>query len=387
MKQIIALFLLSNLVFSTAFTQDGISFSDAKWFDLLAKAKKENKVIFMDAYTTWCGPCKKMSRTTFTDKEVGQFYNANFINVKKDMEKGEGIQLAKEYNVKVYPTLLFIDGDGKIVHRAAGFLNGKEFLELGNVANDPTQRLSALDDQYSRGDRHPDFLHKYAMAKFYAMDAGYAEIGEAYMKTQEDWMTKENMKFIYQFADNSDSELFNYLIKNRTAFVEEFGERAITGKIQNLINQELAMSEGEAAIEKAKVIFPKVYPEKGEFMYSQFVMTYYRQMEEGDKFAQAAIAHYKKYAPRNSDELNNVAWTFYEEVENKKYLKQALKWSKESVKMDNIYYNNDTLAALYFKLGKKGKAEKIALKAIELAKAEKEDYSMTEELLNEIRNN
>ncbi len=387
MKQIIFLISLAFFINANSFSQEGISFSDADWFEILATAKKENKVIFMDAYTTWCGPCKKMSRSTFTDKKVGEFYNANFINVKKDMEKGEGIQLAKEYNVRAYPTLLFIDGDGKIAHRAVGFLNAEEFLDLGNLANDPTKRLSALDEKYAAGNKNAEFLYEYAKVKYNAMDPAYALIGEDYMKTQEEWGTKENMKFIFQFADNSESVLFDYLIKNRMAFVEEFGERAIERKIQNIVNQELAMAEGDKVLERAKKIFPKIYPEKGAYMYSQFKLTYFRQMEEGDNFAKAAIEHYKKFTPKNGDELNNVAWTIYETVDNKKYLKHALKWAKKSVKLEDNYYNNDTVAAVYFKLGKKGKAEKIALRAIELAKSENEDYSLTEELLQKIREN
>ena len=95
MRQIIILFAFAILIGTSSSAQEGIVFSDGTWFQLLEKAKKEDKVIFMDAYTTWCGPCKKMARETFTQKSVGEFYNTNFINVKMDMEKGEGIQLAR----------------------------------------------------------------------------------------------------------------------------------------------------------------------------------------------------------------------------------------------------------------------------------------------------
>ena len=107
-------------------------------------------------------------------------------------------------------------------------------------------------------------------------------------------------------------------------------------------------------------------------------------MNDWDNFAKAAVDHYDNYTAKSADELNNVAWTFYEEIENKKQLKCAVNWSKEAVKMENNYYNNDTLAALYYKLGKKVKAKSTALVAIELAKKEGEDYSITEELLSKI---
>ena len=86
----------------------GMQFETGSFEEIKAKAKKENKLIFLDAYTTWCGPCKWMAKTVFTNDTVAQYYNANFINAKIDMEKGEGIELAKKYAVRCYPNLLMV---------------------------------------------------------------------------------------------------------------------------------------------------------------------------------------------------------------------------------------------------------------------------------------
>lgn len=384
MRQVVILLAFMIFIGMNSHAQEGIVFTEGTWFQILDKAKKEDKVIFMDAYTTWCGPCKKMARETFTQESVGDFFNTNFINVKMNMEKGEGIQLAREYRVRAYPTLLFIDGDGKEVHRALGYHDGEKFLEVGNVAADPSRRTSSMDARYEKGERNPEFLYNYAMMKFNAMDPMYDEIANAYMETQDDWMKEGNMNFIFKMANSSESKLFDFMIENRSLFEKQFGERAIAGKIQNMISQELAMAEGGDILGKAKSIFSKVYPEEADFMYSQFKVAYYGQMSEWQNFAQAAVDHYDKYTAKSADELNNIAWTFYEEIDNKKQLKCALKWSKQAVEMENNYYNHDTLAALYYKLGKKGKAKKTALAAIELAKKEGEDYSITEELLRKI---
>ena len=66
-------------------------------------------------------------------------------------------------------------------------------------------------------------------------------------------------------------------------------------------------------------------------------------------------------------------------------LKKALKWAEQSVELDSQYYNNDTLAALYFKLRKKKKGIRAAEQAIELAKANGEDYGPTQEILDMLR--
>jgi|TARA_R110000782_G_scaffold236819_3_gene322974 thioredoxin len=112
-------------------TPDGIQFYKGAWKETLAIAKKENKLIFLDVYATWCGPCKKLKAYTFSDANVGSFYNNNFINVATDGEKGEGIELAKKYGVKAYPTLLFINSSGEIVYKTAGYHKADDFELLG----------------------------------------------------------------------------------------------------------------------------------------------------------------------------------------------------------------------------------------------------------------
>lgn len=116
-------------------TEEGIQFFTGTWQQALDKAKNENKYIFLDAYASWCGPCKMMKHKTFTDKAVAEFYNKNFISVAVDMEKGEGPVLANKYAVEAYPTLIYFKPDGKLIGKAMGFRKAKEFLEIGVEAS------------------------------------------------------------------------------------------------------------------------------------------------------------------------------------------------------------------------------------------------------------
>mgnify|MGYP000949200888 CR=1 FL=1 len=112
--------------------ETGIIFFSGTWQQCLDKAKKEKKLVFLDAYADWCGPCKMMKHKTFTDKKVGEFYNKYFLNIALDMEKGEGPQLAEKYQVTAYPTLLFFNSDGQIIGKAVGYYSPKEFIKLIN---------------------------------------------------------------------------------------------------------------------------------------------------------------------------------------------------------------------------------------------------------------
>jgi thioredoxin 1 len=128
------IFLFLSLLISTVgFSQEvGIIFQQDAWGKVIQKAKAENKLIFMDAYTTWCGPCKAMQAKVFPDKKLGSFFNDNFVNVKVDMEAGEGLALGIKYPVKGYPTLFFIDPkSGKIVNQALGYKTPEQLLQIG----------------------------------------------------------------------------------------------------------------------------------------------------------------------------------------------------------------------------------------------------------------
>ncbi len=116
---------------SVSETETGISFHQGTWEEALQLAEKEGKPIFLDISASWCGPCKKLKATTFPDEEVGEFYNANFINVMVDGEKGEGIELARKFEIKGYPSLIFFDSNGEFIAQTTGYRNPEQFIEIG----------------------------------------------------------------------------------------------------------------------------------------------------------------------------------------------------------------------------------------------------------------
>jgi thiol:disulfide interchange protein len=117
------------------YSVDGIHFFKGSWESALEKAEDEGKLIFLDAYASWCGPCKRMAATTFKNKEVGDFFNKNFINFKMDMEKHkDGRRLSQKYRLTAYPTLYFIDASESIAHKSVGGLNNSQALRFGKEA-------------------------------------------------------------------------------------------------------------------------------------------------------------------------------------------------------------------------------------------------------------
>jgi thioredoxin 1 len=109
----------------------GIQFIEANWSKAIAEAKKQKKMIFIDAYTSWCGPCRMLKQNTFTDKAVGEFFNKNFINIALDMEQGDGIAFAAKYQIVAYPTLLIINADQTSTSVTEGYMPPAQLLEFG----------------------------------------------------------------------------------------------------------------------------------------------------------------------------------------------------------------------------------------------------------------
>ncbi len=121
--------VLLALLFSVFTASAQIKFETGNFKSLLEKSVAEDKLIFVDAYAAWCGPCKMMSSNIFPLKEVGDYFNKNFVNAKIDMEKGEGPALARRYKITGYPTFLILDSKGKEISRIVGASrSGSDFI-------------------------------------------------------------------------------------------------------------------------------------------------------------------------------------------------------------------------------------------------------------------
>jgi len=111
-----------------------IVFIENSWDEAIKQAGQQHKYIFVDAYTTWCGPCMMLKAQTFTNKKAADFYNANFINLSLDLEKGAGPQFAVKWQIKSIPTLIIFDAKGKPILGAAGFISADDLIRFGKHA-------------------------------------------------------------------------------------------------------------------------------------------------------------------------------------------------------------------------------------------------------------
>jgi thioredoxin-related protein len=383
MRILLVFIFISHLMFGQE--ELAIHFIDNDLTTALEQSKTEAKLVFIDAYTTWCGPCKMMDRDVFSDSAVGQFFNANFVNLKLDMEKGSGIKLAQKYQIRGYPSFLFINSEGVLIHQGIGYQPVPSFMHMGAVALDPNKQLPALEKAYLNGDRSEDLLYNYTNALIEARDEKSKIIGEEYLAGQESWTTRKNMELIAQLASEYDDPYFNFIVNKRHLFIKEFGEGRVDGIILRHIENHLLTNIEKVDMVKAKQIYDQTFPSsKAGVYFDNFELDYYDALGQKDIYIDKARNYVKKNPNLSATALNSLAWNFYEKIDDKKALKWATKWAQKSVDLEDGYYNNDTLAALYYKQHNKKKALKYAQKAIELAKATGLDFSETSALLEQI---
>ncbi|MCO6461154.1 MAG: thioredoxin family protein [Saprospiraceae bacterium] len=358
----------------------GINFETGNWASILKKAKAENKLIYVDAYTTWCGPCKMMKKNIFPDKTVGDYYNQHFVNAQIDMEKGEGLKIAKDYDIRAYPSHLFVNGDGELVHKGLGYMDVNEFVELGKQANDPDHQYATLKKRFDAGDRDPVLMTNYLDLLMQMGDEEGDRVAAEYFKNQKDLTTPQNLKYLSAFAINPSSPNHHLVLENKDALVKARGSDFLNelAYYYTMMSIKKGLNQDEAIRE-----ISKIYPEKSGIL-SFYTKIYFSRKNKDNQAYTNALLEY--LTPENieqfsSNELNSYAWYIYENVEGLSNIRQALGWALTSVDKDSNYANNDTLAWLYFKLGDIENAKATAKIAIELGKAAGEDTSSTEELL------
>jgi thioredoxin-related protein len=225
--------LLVQVVFTPIFVfgQEGIQFeSHLSWKDILTEAKSEKKFIFLDCYTTWCGPCKFMNAEIFSKKQVGDYFNARFINVAVQMDKtamdceeikawySKADSISKQFKVNSYPTYLFFSSDGQILHRVVGRTTTiQEFIAKGKDAVDSSKQFYTLMEHWREHKNDSFFLLSTLKASLDAADEKQSiVICDDYIESLRSPISRDNIKLFEQLIHSSKDKSFKFFLKNMT---------------------------------------------------------------------------------------------------------------------------------------------------------------------------
>ncbi|MFM2305393.1 MAG: hypothetical protein RLZZ367_62 [Bacteroidota bacterium] len=391
MKKLLPIVCLLLLGTTFATKAQGIEFiHDKKFQEILDMAKAQNKLVFMDCYTSWCGPCKRLAATVFPDSTVGQFYNSTFVNTKFDMEKDEGVAISSKYAIRAYPTLLWLDGDGNVKHKIVGGLDVAGLLQNGQKAIDPTPGiLTGMKKQYADGKRDVDFLCDY-VGTLNSAGENYDAVFKEYLDklTVKELTDPKHTRTIFNLTKDIKSPGLSYLMKNHDYYLNLVGVQPFNQKINMIATKAVTeapraddKSMFEGAINLLKTHKAADYDEQIQ----RLSLQYYEHMNDWTSYDKTATQYVKKYAAKRIPVLNDIAWTYFLNVNDTKLLEKATKWAYKCVNTDNKYTYNVTYAYLLYKQNNYKEAERACDYAIIRAKEENTNPSSATALKDAIK--
>ena len=372
---IIAHYILLLMAVNTGFGQNRkINFIEKPWVEIVALAKAQDKLIFLDGYTTWCGPCKWIAANMFTNDSIADFYNNKFICAHFDMEKGEGLQLARTYQVKAYPTLLFINGKGEMVHKRVGAPQKvADYFEMGNTAMTPGEGFAAYQKKFQDGERDQKFMMKY----FERLQGAYMPINEPlsqYFSSQkeDDLLSRTNWEMMYKYVTDPESKEFSFFLNHRKEYSKLYTFDSVDQKISNtyaqsLVNLARSRSFSESMYNEAKQKIRNTGYEGADKVFFLCDLS----IIPGERFFEIAYNGLDKWYSNDYAMLSKIALYFCQNTGDQKYLEKAAEWAKKSIEIKNLSENNDIYANILYKMGNKTAAIKYEKIAIELAVKEK----------------
>jgi thiol-disulfide isomerase/thioredoxin len=378
MKSFLATLAFSLTLALASLSAQGIEFFHGTWPEALAKAKTEQKFIFVDAYAAWCGPCKMMASKVFPQEKVGTYFNANFVNLKIDMEKPENAEFAGKYPVSAYPTLMFLDSTGKVVQKAIGAKDADQLLEFGQKVQGRADKSGDYEKQYKEGNRDPKFLLDYVRS-LNAAGKPSLKITNEYIATQQDLTTDFNLQFLYEGTLEADSRVFDLLAKNKSKATALLGEEKVNTRLEKACRNTVKKAiefKNEELLNEAKSKMKTALPARAEAFGYEAEMYFYSATKDSKNYLKAAQGYQKHEVKNNAAKLNDLVVNLLRAFpDDAKVLDQAEKWAKSAAENGGLPEYYLTLAEVYKRQGNKAKAKESAEKARK-AIGEKDEKNM-----------
>ncbi len=280
--------------------------------EAVAESARTGKPVFLDAYTTWCAPCRQMDGLVFSDPKVEQMLMRRFIPVRMDMETATGKALAKRFGVSVYPTFVVFDADGEL-HRGTGFMHAEALESFAEISIDPHRNYRGSLARYRDGNREPALL---ATLEKMAIDANLPErelYAYQYLLATGDWDSQDASLRLLRVTHSTATPMFDSLVSRRRQLNRAYSAPVVDEKINRLVDERLF---GHSSIKPkaAKALIARAYPAVADSTYLRYRMRRAREDGKAKRFGKFAIKSQRAYPSSDPEELTELIYVFEEQI-------------------------------------------------------------------------
>lgn len=329
-----SIFTIFFAIISSTLIGQGIDFVHVTWQEALDKAKQENKLLFVDSYAKWCGPCKRMAKHEFVKPEVGVVYNSNFVNLKLDMETPNGRTFDSKYPVSAYPTMFFLNGDGEIVKKVKGGKKAEQLISMAETVLKSYDTSGQFKEKYDAGDRSYEVVYNYVEALNKASKPSL-KISNDYLKSNPEISKEEKLKFYYVATVDADSKIFEKMVSKKGDIIKLVTEKEYNRKVKSACANTVKKAieyETESLLDEAVEKAEKNITKDAKMFALECKLKYYSNIKDNEKYGSAAKSVSKSYLKNDPNKLKALI------IEMQKKFGKDEKLVKESVDYSKKYY-------------------------------------------------
>lgn len=352
-------------------------------------ASQQNKLLFIDFYTTWCAPCKKLDKLVFQNDSIKNLLGKDFVMLKYDAEKDTIFHLSKKHHVSSYPTGIILNKEGFVLNRKYGF-PGQDSLSLQKNVIEFTDESIALNKEnkilngYSNkinSLKYPDFYNDYINRTNTKINN--SELSD-YLTNTQDKFSEEYFSTLIYFGRDAPVSIADMVLKNMQKYIDLYGTKDVetllyflTSAKFNVAISEISQEKYDKAVEFTKTALSEEWVNE---ILPGYQKDYLKAQNKWDEVFEIN-KELKDKGEFDNGYINHFSWQVYEKCDNQDIIRKCIEWMKEVTDQEPYYAYLDTYAHLVYKSGNKTETKRIANLAIEAAKKEKKSAKTLEELI------
>ena len=362
---------------------------EEEWNAAMEDAREDEKLVFLDIYATWCGPCKYLENNVYTDESLGEYYNDNYINLKMDGESTFGAKMARKYALSAYPTMYFLDSDEELITKIVGVREADPLASIGKAISENAERLTYYKENYDEGNLNAIELKNYQDLLSRTEQTELAnEVANKIIPslTEEDILRPDFKNIVINSSTDIDGKVYKVVSENRQKLSETWTPQEIDRLYSNIFNATMfraISNKDEELLERVINEFLPVYMGENTDQLSQgefaTLKLYYANTMNWERFGKLVMREYEEKHEGDDTFLYRQAYEVANEYnQSPEAVQLALDWMTKANEVNPSFDNMVLTSFLYGMKGDYSQATDLVEKLKAMEKTEKQERVLGE---------